>query len=819
MQIDVSDVQVLANPYLLYELDRAARDPIRLPIIDRGLFPDVVVREKFPLPEPSRVTDATDARRVRGFVVQQLEAAAEQGHTLQSRAQVIQEIRSLDVQPACPIDGDLMTVVEGAFPPVVEKTNLRDDQPAYQLRRLTQVGKLIRAEVQKRVSGKRHSADIAWRKLLDEALKGEAPSEDQVEKDARQEKTAALEELFASRISVLIGPAGTGKTTLLKVLCNEPRVQDSGVLLLAPTGKARVRLENQTGLKGAQTIAQFLLPLDRYYPPTQTYRLSDREKVDAYKTIVIDEASMLTEEQFAAVLDAVKGVERLVLVGDPRQLPPIGAGRPFLDIVRRLAPEKVESIFPRVSKGYAELTVRLRQKVERGASAEPRADLLLAEWFSGRPVDAGADEIWNQIQENKPSRYLRFLRWDTPDELQAKLLDVLVQELKLAGIQDTNGFEQSLGGTLYNTGVFFWSGKNGEPGACAKVEEWQILSPVRGMPYGVEATNRLIQATFRAKTKKFATQRGRKIPKPMGREEILYGDKVINTQNQRRYKVWPENGSLKYVANGEIGIVVGQFKTQNAGYSGLPWQLEVEFSSQPSFKYGYGEKDFAEETGQPKLELAYSLTVHKTQGSEFGLTFVILPNPCRLLSRELLYTALTRQRQRVVVLHQGDWHALKQYATDYHSEAAARLTNLLELPHPVELQDRFLEEGLIHKTRRGESVRSKSEVIIANLMYEKGVDYEYEARLVGTDGQLRYPDFTIEDAASGTTIYWEHLGMMRDPDYKRRWEAKLKWYETQEILPKQYGGGANGTLIWTQDDERGGIDSGEIERVIDRLFD
>ena len=66
------------------------------------------------------------------------------------------------------------------------------------------------------------------------------------EKSARHEKAAALEQLFRSRLSVLIGPAGTGKTTLLRMLCSLPGLAEKGLLLLAPTGKARVRLEEQT---------------------------------------------------------------------------------------------------------------------------------------------------------------------------------------------------------------------------------------------------------------------------------------------------------------------------------------------------------------------------------------------------------------------------------------------------------------------------------------------------------------------------------------------------------------------------------------------
>src|SRR5437763_3891012 len=69
------------------------------------------------------------------------------------------------------------------------------------------------------------------------------------------------------------------------------------------------------------------------------------------------------------LLDGVRGVHRLILIGDPRQLPPIGAGRPFVDIVNRLAPEGISERFPRVGRGYAELTIRRRQ------SGEDREDL------------------------------------------------------------------------------------------------------------------------------------------------------------------------------------------------------------------------------------------------------------------------------------------------------------------------------------------------------------------------------------------------------------------------------------------------------------
>ena len=73
--------------------------------------------------------------------------------------------------------------------------------------------------------------------------------------------------------------------------------------------------------------------------------------------------------------------------------------------------------------------------------------------------------------------------------------------------------------------------------------------------------------------------------------------------------------------------------------------------------------ELGSDDGSSMLELAYAVTIHKSQGSEFGQTFVVLPNPCRVLSRELLYTALTRQRDHVTVLMQGDLTDLQAYSS------------------------------------------------------------------------------------------------------------------------------------------------------------
>ena len=88
----------------------------------------------------------------------------------------------------------------------------------------------------------------------------------------------------------------------------------------------------------------------------------------------------------------------------------------------------------------------------------------------------------------------------------------------------------------------------------------------------------------------------------------------------------------------------------------------------------------------------------------------------------------------------------------------------------------------IHETADGNHVRSKSEVIISNLLYHAGIDYQYEKKLFyGEEGCHIEPDFSIY--INGKTYYWEHLGMMNREDYSSHWADKLKIY--QQYFPGQ----------------------------------
>ena len=584
---------------------------------------------------------------------------------------------------------------------------------------------------------------------------------------ALEEKQAALGTLFSRRLSVLTGGAGTGKTSVLKVFLQE-LIRAEGrhtTLLLAPTGKARVRLSKATG-RNTMTIHQFLLKQGWFVPDIFVLKTdSDKQPFQA-TTVIVDECSMIPTDLFGTLLRALDTgpLSRLILVGDPNQLPPIGPGRPFADIIGWLRDNHAECIAP--------LSVCMRTDDESETADQDSVALSLADGYRTSSVGPGDDEILAAVARGESTGDLEVAFWNNRDELLDELKSRMEENL---GIHDNDyqSFNHSLGIDTQE-----WK----------RSEDWQVLSATRVQYFGTDDLNRLIQKEYKGGLIAQARKPYSRSPRPFGDQEIVYTDKVINVIN-RSIKGRPRDTGLDYVANGEIGIV----KNTNKSY------LDVVFSTQPDLAYRYSRQQVEE-----NLELAYALTVHRAQGSDFDTVFLIIPQKATSLSRELIYTGLTRFRRKLVLLIEKDVETLRRLRSPDSSDTRLRNTHMFTLAlRPDTIQQPYIDT-LIHRTRKGVAVRSKSEVIVADTLDTLEISYDYEKPLFSRSDpkDFRLPDFTV--SFEGDVYYWEHLGMLGVPSYREAWERKQRWYKDN---------GYADLLITSEDDPDGSIDSARIERI------
>jgi hypothetical protein len=830
LEVDAS--VLLNNPYVLFENDRTTFDPISFGVVDRGIYPGKEVATAHPLPPKSNanLTEYDNEHRLRAACVEILENSTQDGHTYLPIGKVKEAAKELSAVHDIPLDKDTVGICRDDFGPVVAVTG-KGDGITVQLDRYVAIGTLLTSAITDRTQNAPKPIAVDWRAVVDNKF-GRIARDDADEDRARAEKASALECLAGNRASMLIGPAGTGKTTVIQLLLSRTDIVGLRVRLLAPTGKARVRLAQGTGQQGnVQTVAQFLLGT-RFDADTGRYYTNTEAPKTEATTCVVDESSMLTEDMLAAIIDAVPTNCRFILVGDPYQLPPIGAGCPFVDIIEHL--KRAHS-----SKGVAELRTPRRPdgisegKGKRLTAVLERSDIQLAGIFSGRDLPPGEDEIVVNAIAGKDDETVRYRRWEKVADLPDLIEGVLGEEFHCSKDDLIAEFELSLGATRSEKGYLNFNRE------CSEASDnWQILSVNRNGPGGSIYLNRRIKDRLRAQRLRDAVESNKVPPyrdwvrfiKPRGAEQIVYGDKVICVRNHKRaayvYDI-KEAAEKEFLANGEIGMVIGQLRWPK----GTPSFTQVEFAGREDRNFSFTRSAFSED-GKPYLELAYSITVHKAQGSEFGVVILILPSYSRLVSREMLYTALTRQKRRIWILHQGPFDkflSLRQYV---FSDIAGRYTNLLHTPNlqawrlvadvPLGLrgsQRGFLEERLIHRTFRGEMVSSKNELIIANILYDlekQGqLKYQVEPHLPFDDGRGRWADFMIE--AKGKSWYWEHCGRLDDESYRNRWQRKLKLYAANGYSPYS-SRNPDGRLIVTEDGPEQGIDSPAIAELARKVF-
>ena len=392
-----------------------------------------------------------------------------------------------------------------------------------------------------------------------------------------EEQTLAVHTALTGPVSVITGGPGTGKTTVTRAICDACASLSWSVSLCSPTGRAAKRLSQLAG-RPASTIHRLLA----YDPSEHAFRYNADEPLQT-DVLIVDESSMVDVLLARHLLEAVKRGTKIVFIGDADQLPSVGPGSFFKDIV-------ASGALP-----VAWLTQIFRQ-------------------------DAGGDIVQNAhlIRQGEPPRFVPGREWegeDTvfmerahPDQVAEAVLKVVT-----SGLRSLNYAPDDI----------------------------QVITPMHRGPAGVTELNKRLQAVLN--------------PETPGEPQLMRGpykfrcaDRVL--QNVNNYE--------KSVYNGDIGRIV-EIDLENSVFN-------VEFD-QGRVVYDFTETD--------QLQLAYALTVHKSQGSEYpAVVMVIHSTHYIMLRRNLLYTALTRAQSMAVVIgdKKGLWTAVRR------SDEMRRYTRLQE---------------------------------------------------------------------------------------------------------------------------------------------
>lgn len=390
------------------------------------------------------------------------------------------------------------------------------------------------------------------------------------------EQWSAVRGAFASRISVLTGGPGVGKTVCTKAIVAEAQAAQATIALCAPTGRAARRLEEATGHE-AMTIHRMLEWMPGREP---TFRPGHPLPADL---VIVDESSMLNLRLAEVLLNGLAESSHVVFVGDADQLPPIGAGKPFEDLIASGAAPvvRLSQIFRQAARSMI-TTAAHEINQGRPPHLEPEPDQERDFFFIDRPsAERALETVVEVVAERVPARF------------------------QLDPIRDV-----------------------------------QVLAPMYRGPVGIDALNERLQAKLNGDGK------------PALKERFRIGDRLIQTRNSHELGLM--NGSIVFLREDqpdEEAIVVD---TDEGGSLVIPY----------------------EETAT--LRLAYAISVHKAQGCEVPVVVgVCHRSHSRMLTRPLLYTAITRARSSCVLV--GDLPALaaavrRDDGGGRHSGLTGRLT-------------------------------------------------------------------------------------------------------------------------------------------------
>ena len=621
--------------------------------------------------------------------------------------------------------------------------------------------------------------------------------------EALNGQAEVCQKIFNKPIAIISGPAGTGKTTILKSIIKaieKTKGDGSTIYLMAPTGKASERIKEKTE-KQATTIHSFLASKGWLNDNFSLKKIGGTVD-DNISTLIIDECSMLDLALFATLFKAINwnSIQRLILVGDPNQLPPIGKGKVFSEIIEWLRHNFTENL------GVLNINVRqLENKIlNKGNGILELAKLFIQENQKDSTYEKKhKEEILKKVQEGGDiEQDLRVVYWKDVESLEKKLKETIIKDLEKDSKQKLEDDKVYL----------LWNAACKKDGEFSKATYQQVISPLRSEFYGVDNLNIIFQNLYNGYQAKKTALDG-----------IALFDKVIQIRNRPKsnpisaYNTATRKAQNIEIYNGEIGFAKPHPFNKDLWKQRfyILQNFQVVFDRKEKYWVGFGKKLGKNEKGrwiqaeppEENLELGYAISVHKAQGSEFERVYFILPHKINsVLSMELIYTALTRAKKHITIFAQNDISTFLSLTRLERSVLKRINSSLFEFkPVPNEMLSMYswYEEGKVISTLTDYFVRSKSEMNIANILHLKNIPFTYETPLFAEDGTMYLPDFTL--TWKGETFYWEHVGRLDLPEYKKHWQEKEKWY----------GKHFPGKLIVTYE---GNNQSKDIEKMVNQKF-